>query len=142
MADAAVLIYHMKEDRMRRLKEVCSSMGIRAVPVDREAERAPVGLLSGMLDPVKLARSASGQRQENRGPKEIDEEMIVMAGFTEQLFNSFLDRLKEKTLRIDLKAVQTETNLYWSGEMLQAELKRERELYRNMMHMNSPARPL
>jgi hypothetical protein len=41
--------------------------------------------------------------------------------------------MKRIPMQIDLKAVQTETNLYWSGEMLQAELKRERELYRSMM---------
>ena len=133
MADATVLIYHMSEERMRMLKELCVSMGIRAAAVDRGMERAPVGLLSGLVNPVKLAQGASGRMNEIRGPQEIDEEMIVMAGFTEALFNDFLDRMKRIPLQIDLKAVQTETNLYWSGEMLQAELKRERELYRSMM---------
>ena len=118
---------------MRMLKELCVSMGIRAAAVDRGMERAPVGLLSGLVNPVKLAQGASGRMKEIRGPQAIDEEMIVMAGFTEALFNDFLDRMKRIPLQIDLKAVQTETNLYWSGEMLQAELKRERELYRSMM---------
>ena len=133
MADATVLIYHMSEERMRMLKELCVSMGIRAAAVDRGMERAPVGLLSGLVNPVKLTQGASGRMKEIRGPQAIDEEMIVMAGFTEALFNDFLDRMKRIPLQIDLKAVQTETNLYWSGEMLQAELKRERELYRSMM---------
>ena len=133
MADATVLIYHMSEVRMRMLKELCVSMGIRTAAVDRGMERAPVGLLSGQVNPVKLAQGASGRMKEIKGPQEIDEEMIVMAGFTEALFNDFLDRMKRISLQIDLKAVQTETNLYWSGEMLQAELKRERELYRSMM---------
>ena len=133
MADATVLIYHMSEERMRMLKELCVSMGIRAAAVDRGMERATVGLLSGLVNPVKLTQGASGRMKEIRGPQEIDEEMIVMAGFTEALFNDFLDRMKRIPLQIDLKAVQTETNLYWSGEMLQAELKRERELYRSMM---------
>ena len=133
MADATVLIYHMSEERMRMLKELCVSMGIRAAAVDRGMERAPVGLLSGLVNPVKLTQGASGRMKEVRGPQAIDEEMIVMAGFTEALFNDFLDRMKRIPLQIDLKAVQTETNLYWSGEMLQAELKRERELYRSMM---------
>ena len=133
MADATVLIYHMSEERMRMLKELCVSMGIRAAAVDRGMERATVGLLSGLVNPVKLTQGASGRKKEIRGPQEIDEEMIVMAGFTEALFNDFLDRMKRIPLQIDLKAVQTETNLYWSGEMLQAELKRERDLYRSMM---------
>ena len=133
MADATVLIYHMSEERMRMLKALCVSMGIRAAAVDRGMERAPVGLLSGLVNPVKLTQGAAGRMKEIRGPQEIDEEMIVMAGFTEALFNDFLDRMKRIPLQIDLKAVQTETNLYWSGEMLQAELKRERELYRSMM---------
>ena len=103
MADATVLIYHMSEERMRMLKELCVSMGIRAAAVDRGMERAPVGLLSGLVNPVKLTQGASGRMKEIRGPQEIDEEMIVMAGFTEALFNDFLDRMKRIPLQIDLK---------------------------------------
>ena len=84
MADATVLIYHMSEERMRMLKALCVSMGIRAAAVDRGMERAPVGLLSGLVNPVKLTQGASGRMKEIRG-------------------------------------------------LLQAELKRERELYRSMM---------
>ena len=76
MADATVLIYHMSEERMRMLKELCVSMGIRAAAVDRGMERAPVGLLSGLVNPVKLTQGASGRMKEIRGPQEIDEEMI------------------------------------------------------------------
>ena len=53
-----------------------------------------------------------------------------MSGFTKQQFDAFLDGLKEMSLHIGLKAVETPFNRNWSGEMLQAELKREREEFR------------
>ncbi len=132
MTQATVLIYHMNGNRLRQLESVCRRMNIRPLEIEPGMGTAPIGLLSGMLDPLKLMSAGGPSGREIRGPQPIDEEMIVMAGFNEKLFNSFLDRLKENGVRVSLKAVQTDTNLYWSGEMLQAELKREREIYSRM----------
>jgi hypothetical protein len=126
MPGAVVLIYHMAAQRQAALQGLCFSMGIRALPVPDWMARCSIGALSGVPD------HAQDLSELVKGPAAIDEEMIVMAGFTEDLFNSFLAELRDMSLRIELKAVQTETNLKWSGEMLQAELKREREIFRKM----------
>ncbi|HCE73476.1 MAG TPA: hypothetical protein DEP67_03050, partial [Lachnospiraceae bacterium] len=60
----------------------------------------------------------------------IDEEMIIMAGFDDALLTSFLSTLREQGLVIALKAIETDENRYWNGEMLQDELKKERESFR------------
>lgn len=125
MPGAAVLIYHMEAWRQAALERLCLMMGIRAVPVPESMARCAIGVLSGVPDRALDLPYV-------KGPAPIDEEMIVMAGFTEDLFNAFLAELRKRALRIELKAVQTETNLKWSGEMLQAELKREREVFRKM----------
>ena len=44
--------------------------------------------------------------------------------------NDEMEALKEMSVRIALKAVETPFNQYWTGEMLQAELKKEREAFR------------
>ncbi len=126
---ATLLIYHMEEDRRRILEGLCRSMDIRPVSVDESSHRAPVGILSGNADMKTLAQGAE-ELAETAASCPISEEMIVMCGFTKSQFEILLDSLKMTGMRIDLKAVETPTNQMWSGEMLQAELAREREAFR------------
>ena len=46
------------------------------------------------------------------------------------VLTSFLSTLREQGLVIALKAIETDENRYWNGEMLQDELKKERESFR------------
>lgn len=118
-----VLIYHMEPERQTGISNICRSLGIYPVIVSGSLHRKAIGF---------FCADAGSWQDETAGPAPIDEEMIVMCGFNEQLFNLFLDQLRQAGLRVDLKAVQTETNAHWSAEMLQAELKREREAFRKM----------
>ena len=126
---AKLLIYQMEEARMQALEGLCEALAVQSIRVDRASHRAPIGLLSGTADPKGLSAGAAGMA--GRGAAEaIDEEMIVMSDFTQKQFYALLDGLKEISLKIGLKAVETPYNRYWTGEMLQAELKRERQAVR------------
>ena len=122
---AKLLIYHMEEARIQALEGLCEALGIQPVRVDETSHQAPVGLLTGTADPRKLMSSAAAQVPS----APIDEEMIVMSDFTEKQFHALLDTLRESAFRIGLKAVETPVNMYWTGEMLQTELKNERQAY-------------
>ncbi len=123
-----LLTYHMDKLRAQAVGEICRALDISAVPVDESSHRAPIGLLSGHADLKRVYAAASDMNVQEEIPP-IDEEMIVMSGFTKSQFDSLLDALREMGLRVGLKAVETETNQLWNGEMLQMELKSEREAF-------------
>ena len=123
---AKLLIYHMDEVRTQALEGLCAALDIEPVRVDASSYGAPVGLLSGTTSLRELSAAAQTGPAD---PERITEEMIVMSGFTEKQFNRLLEGLKETNLRIALKAVETPTSRYWTGEMLQTELKKEREAF-------------
>ena len=127
MESPVLLIYHMQQPRQAALEAVCAAMKIRPVIVSDGDGRVPVGLLTRSENPIRVIREA-----ERRGFHEgmIDEEMIIMAGFDDALLTSFLSTLREQGLVIALKAIETDENRYWNGEMLQDELKKERESFR------------
>ena len=127
MESPVLLIYHMQQPRQSALEAVCAAMKIRSVIVSDGDGRVPVGLLTRSENPIRVIREA-----ERRGAHEgvIDEEMIIMAGFDDALLTSFLSTLREQGLVIALKAIETDENRYWNGEMLQEELKKERASFR------------
>lgn len=129
MKEAVLLVYHMLPARSVSLSALCRTFGIRLVTVSDGEGKIPIGLLAQAGDPLNILNGSAQRMRSEMGPG-IDEEMIVMAGFGEKLFSQFLSALRETGLRIDLKAVLTDENIYWSGEMLQEELKKEREAYR------------
>lgn len=124
---AKLLIYHMDPVRIQALEGLCAALDIQPVRVDDASAGVPVGLLSGTTSLRELSAAAQTGLAD---PERITEEMIVMSGFTQKQFNTLLDALRETGLRISLKAVETPTSRYWTGEMLQTELRREREAYR------------
>jgi len=127
---AKLLIYHMEEARMQAVEGLCAALGIEPVRVEAGAYGAPAGLLSGTLDFRELMTSPSSAKSEaGHRPAPVDEEMIVMSDLTERQFHALLDGLKEMSLRVGLKAVETPVNRHWSGEMLQEELKKERAAF-------------
>ena len=60
------------------------------------------------------------------------EKMIIMSSFTNAKMEEFLDALREKSIRIEYKAMLTPTNISWRCDELIEELKREREQIRRM----------
>lgn len=127
MSEPTVLVYHMDRVRLLALAQMSRAMNVRLVEVEETEYRAPIGLLTGNADMAALAAGA-GELM-NMDARPVDEEMIVMASFPEDLFYSFLQELHDMNLLIGLKAVETENNQSWSGEILQTELKRERAAF-------------
>lgn len=124
-----VLIYHMNEQKASAISALCSTMKIRAAVVLPGQEMVPVGLLTGAEDPVNIVREAAKRAEKSKAAAmgELDEEMIVMSGFTEKTLRLFLDSIRQNGLPVSLKAVETDENRFWSGRMLSQELKKERQ---------------
>ena len=147
---AVLLIYHMENGRRKILEGLCASMGVRSVFADAESSHVPIGVLSGSMEPNALWNCGMTERDSTAGDagqpapsgrepdrarvhSTIEEEMIVMCGFTKAQFDAFLEMLRMAGLKIGLKAVETPANRSWTGEMLHRELSREREAIRTSL---------
>ena len=56
----------------------------------------------------------------------FSEEMLVMAGLSDESLEVFLAKLRQYHAGVSLKAVLTQQNAVWNAGQLQGELKRER----------------
>ena len=122
-----VLFYNLDNAKGRAIRVVLIQMGIRIRNVKREEFTEPVGKLVGMAVPESAGED--GRRPDDPNvPDDLDDEMLVMYGFTEDRLDEFLARMRRaRTGHVALKAVITPTNSSWNGHELYAELKKEHE---------------
>lgn len=118
-----LLTFSLDEAKAAKIRMLCMMLKIRFRPVNEEEAALPIGLLAGVKAPLQP-----------QGPADpVQDEMLVMAHFDENLFNRFLDGLRAALPPIPLKAVLTPTNASWTGAELVEELKREREAIRQKL---------
>lgn len=116
-----ILMFRIDDEKRRAMETICFQMGMTAVEVAAEEENAPLGLLAG----------AEGWRnpllmENTREVQPLTEEMLVIAGLSEESLEVFLAKLRQYGATVSLKAVLTQQNAVWNAGQLQGELKRER----------------
>lgn len=135
-----VLLYHIEdEEKAKRLKRVFLLMGVKIRMVSPEQYHLPIkDLINGqpkeitqedtvnLMEHVKV-QDTDGAENENDS---IQEEMMVMYGFSGSRLDELLNALRKNQARINLKAILTETNKEWSSYVLYQELKKEHEMMR------------
>ena len=112
-----ILVFNIPAEKLAKLRFTCMRLGIRVCPVETADYGQSIGALCGMAD-----RSDAPAPQAT-----FEEDMLVMANFTQQLASRFLAALKQGRLPIRLKAVVTPTNALWNPVELYKELSAERE---------------
>ena len=115
------VLYYCPENIGHRAKRkaVFVQMGVRIRNILPEHFSRSVGELAGMEGYECVLEGPAG---------EIDQEVLVLAGFTQQRINELLYRLsRTKQPKIDLKAIVTDTNAGWSFYQLYQEIAREHE---------------
>jgi len=113
-----VLLYRVEETKRNTVAAVCARLDIRIRSVAPEAYGQPLEAVLGFSQPVLLPEEG-----------DVAEEMLVMAGFSSSLMDSFLTGLRHSRVSLPLKAALTQTNRRWSGAALYRELCREREAF-------------
>lgn len=81
------------------------------------------------------AASAASSGQENlfgSGSPYPAESLMVMCDVTEKQMNRLLMELRRREIRIDYKAVLTDTNRNWNVRQMYLEMARERAMYLQM----------
>lgn len=133
-----VLLYHIEdEEKAKRLKRVLLLMGVKIRMVSPEQYHLPIkDLINGQSGEITKEENANlmdcVKTQDTDGAENekesIQEEMMVMYGFSGNRLDELLNALRKNQARINLKAILTETNKEWSSYVLYQELKKEHEM--------------
>lgn len=136
MGKETILLYHFKKETEQKIKKICLQLGIKVKYIDREQYSIPIGMIL-IMNPVKTINKEKELNTkvifDQEKKQEILEEMMVLAGFSDERMDRFFARMKKMEIpEIKLKAVITEYNKTWNGIKLYQELKKEQqELLKN-----------
>lgn len=149
-ARETVLLYHITDkEKEKRLKRVLLLMGVRVRMVEPKqyglsiesllhgnvadmnnaVNTADAANMTDIADAANTTDSADAANvMDADAVMDIEDEMLVLHGFSGKRLDEFLAALRKNQARVDLKAVATETNKKWNSLQLYAELKREHEV--------------
>ena len=122
-----VLLFNIQDEaRLRGLKRILMLMKVRVRVVKKDEYLQPVGFLAGVKELEAEQPVYEGE--------ELDNEMMVMAGFSSSQVDLLLAQMrKAKLTRMNYKAILTPTNMNWTVPQLYEELKKEHD-YVTQMH--------
>ena len=143
MGNEKVLLYQFHgTEAARKLQPVLLRMGIRVKSVAPEEYETPIGILAGIKGLEEAGMFSAEQRGENEvdnpeSPVEISAPMMVMCGFSGKRVDELLLQMRKAGVpRIDLKAMMTPTNMYWTSRELFGELQKEHAMMTEMRTEN------
>lgn len=117
-----ILGFVLKEDQRKALLALCGSGNAVFEEIQEKDFRKTLGSLAKIAGfPAKPPVHV----QEKAGCA-VAEPMIVFSGFEQEELQEFLARLRQMQADpVNLKAMMTMHNIFWTPEMLQKELKEE-----------------
>lgn len=118
-----VLLYNLKGEKAQKLKMIFAQNRVRMRTVDPLEYGKSIGQLTGILK--------EDEKTENKEVSESDifrEEMLVMKGIFGKRLDLLLAAMRKAGTTVSLKAVVTESNLYWNSVQLYQEIRKEQEL--------------
>lgn len=117
-----ILAFQVRETNLQKLKEISASMRIKLVVIDKVDFRQTVNdLLSQKRNP--LVEPYTGK---------ITESMLLFHNFSDKRLDTMLKVLRREQVKVDYKAVTTETNIKWTILQLYFEMEKERNAYLQM----------
>ena len=120
----AVLLYEIRDPaRLNRIRRYLEGAGIRALTVEANQLRQPIGALLGLPGFAEAPELL---------PAALGEEMLVMYGFRDRMLGELLAFFRQECPPgVSLKAMVTSTNVNWSSLALFEELRRERAYFQS-----------
>lgn len=116
-----VLLYGIKDtNKERKIKSILIRMGVKIKNISTDWCGEKVGYLAGIK-----GFESTGKIDSTREP--VQEEMIIMKGFTGGRLDTLLKEMRKADARVNLKAIVTEHNQQWNLWELYEELKKEHE---------------
>lgn len=119
-----LLIFHMEDSELKKLKQIAIAQKIRYELVEPSLYMQPLEAI------VSGTRSLSAP---DASVKEPDESLLLLCDFTEKRMDKLLAALRKARVQVDYKAVLTPTNRKWNVMRLLLEMRAERASYESMM---------
>ena len=117
-----ILAFQVRETDLQKLKGISASMRIKLVVIDKVDFRQTVNdLLSQKRN--TLVEPYTGK---------ITESMLLFHNFSDKRLDTMLKVLRREQVKVDYKAVTTETNIKWTILQLYFEMEKERNAYLQM----------
>lgn len=126
---AKVLLFQCKNEQEIRQALTPMKVGVVSVPAEY------FHLTLGELKKGGIPASAVPAGEENLSGKDMPypaESLMVMCDVTEKQMNRLLLELRRREIRVDYKAVLTDTNRAWNVRQMYLEMARERAMYLQM----------
>lgn len=115
-----ILLFNITDKtKYANILKVAMPLKVRIKKVDIEDYLQPIGYLAGKKEIASVPEKYEGT--------EFDEEMLLISDFTDTMLNQLLNALRKSAVRINFKAVMTQTNEKWNPIQLYEELSKEHE---------------
>ena len=115
----AILVFGGDEGLTAQLRRTLLPLKVMVRPIPRSEYGHTLGRLAG-------DRSCPAAEEPYEG-EELDQPLLVMAGFADERVDQVLAALRRAGLRIPYKAMLTATNRLWNVPDLYQEIRREHE---------------
>lgn len=120
MRETVLLINFQDKGRLREIQMMLMAVKLRMRLVEKPEYANSIGYLAGVKEMAPAENAYDGE--------ELDKEMMVFAGLTEEHLNQMLYLMRKSGMApVDYKAVLTETNRHWTVPELYKELAKEHE---------------
>lgn len=112
-----LLAYELEKGTEQELKSLASALGHQVKAVSSASYGETLGYVAGISGFKRNGVKDTGEK--------LGSEMLVLCGLDSDAMDQLLGALRERKLRIPLKAVITPYNISWTSRMLYEELKKE-----------------
>jgi len=126
---SVVLCYNLKgTPKGKKIGMIFGFLGYKVRHVTEEEYRLPLGVLAGIgPDNPEGELDLGNETSESPEGNGFSEEMLVIHAETEDMLDRALFLMKKEKVRVDLKAMVTQTNRDWDSLALYEEIKKEHE---------------
>lgn len=115
-----ILLFNITDKtRYSNILKAAMPLKVKIKKVDKEDYLQPIGYLAGKKETTAVSEKYEGP--------ELDDEMLLISDFTDTKLNQLLLALRKSSVRINFKAVLTQTNEKWNAIELFEELRKEHE---------------
>lgn len=124
MKETVLFINFQDTEKLQKVKFAEIPLKLRLVRVEKADYSQTIGYLAGQKDMEENPEKYEGT--------DLEQEMLVFAGLSNQKLDELLKAMRKAGVRVNYKAILTETNCRWTVPELYHELAAEHETMQNM----------
>lgn len=124
MKETVLFINFQDTEKLQKVKFAAIPLKLRLVRVEKADYSQTIGYLTGQKDMEENPEKYEGT--------DLEQEMLVFAGLSNQKLDELLKTMRKAGVRVNYKAILTETNCRWTVPELYHELAAEHETMQNM----------